>query len=102
MKTIREQKWATTAKRGCDACRCGSTAGDHLEFATLQADWGPSSQHDGEKYEVRLCESCFFGTLGYVKQLRRSHVMFEDDYDPSADARLGLIVENGNHDEDKT
>lgn len=102
MNMIRETKCTTTANRGCDACRSNSTAGRELQFATLQADWSQGSRHKGETYRLQLCESCFFGTLGYVRQLRRSHHMFEEDYDASADVRLGLIVEDGHCDEEKT
>ena len=36
------------------------------QHGTLQALWGYGSQHDGERYRVYLCESCFFGTLAYA------------------------------------
>lgn len=48
----------------CDVCRCSTrldTGG--LQFATLQAHWGFGTKHDGERYELHLCENCFFGTV---------------------------------------
>ena len=58
------------------------------QFGTLQALWGCGSQHDGERYQVHLCESCFFQTLAYLREQRRIHMMFDDDQpkdDPAFD-----------------
>nr|WP_289114313.1 hypothetical protein [uncultured Halomonas sp.] len=50
----------------CDVCLTSTQSKNGgLEFATLQAHWGYGSQHDGERYEVHLCEDCFFSTLAY-------------------------------------
>ncbi|MFD3299226.1 hypothetical protein [Aquipseudomonas alcaligenes] len=49
------------------------------QFGTLQALWGYGSQHDGERYQVHLCESCFFGALSYLRQQRRINTIFDDD-----------------------
>ena len=41
----------------CDVCLTSTQSKNGgLEFATLQAHWGYGSQHDGERYEVHLCE----------------------------------------------
>ncbi|WP_420232757.1 hypothetical protein ACN079_28125 [Pseudomonas sp. ABY48] len=57
----------------CDVCLCstGLDMGGY-QFGTLQANWGYGTVHDGERYEVHLCEACFFRTLAYLKQERRS------------------------------
>ncbi|MGP9590409.1 hypothetical protein ACT3UM_16310 [Halomonas sp. AOP13-D3-9] len=80
----------------CDVCLTSTrTAGENLEYATLQAHWGYGTQHDGERYELHLCESCFFGTLAYFKQERRVQNLFsEDGCALSADDHLGLVAED--------
>lgn len=48
----------------CDVCRFTTRVdGGGLQFATLQAHWGYGSKHDGERWEIHLCESCFFKLL---------------------------------------
>jgi hypothetical protein len=48
------------------------------QFGTLQAQWGYGALHDGEAYEVHLCETCFFGALASLQNLRRGELMFSD------------------------
>ena len=43
----------------CDVCNQLT----QLEFGTLSANWGCGSKHDGERYELQLCEKCFFYAL---------------------------------------
>ena len=38
----------------CDVCNQSTK----LEFGTLSAHWGYGSKHDGERYELQLCEKC--------------------------------------------
>lgn len=60
-------------RRRGDVCRCSThldTGGN--QFGTLQAHWGYGTAHDGERYELHLCEDCFFQTLTYLKQERRT------------------------------
>ncbi|NBA29790.1 hypothetical protein GVO02_05925, partial [Aeromonas caviae] len=62
----------------------------NIEFGTLSAHWGYGTQHDGESYEVHLCESCFFQAIANLKEQRRGALMFsEKGYEPVAD--FGLI-----------
>jgi len=61
------------------------------QFGTLQALWGYGSQHDGERYQVHLCESCFFGTLAYLCEQRRIHTLFDDEQ-PIDDQVFGRIA----------
>lgn len=42
-----------------------------LEFGTLSAHWGYDSKHDGERYEVQLCEKCFFIHSRHKKRAKR-------------------------------
>ncbi|WAG79126.1 hypothetical protein LMK08_00210 [Metapseudomonas furukawaii] len=64
----------------CDVCGSNTRVpGYGHQFGTLQAIWGYGSRHDGERYRVHLCESCFFQTLAYLRQERRINRMFDDD-----------------------
>jgi hypothetical protein len=64
----------------CDVCQCSpeTRTGEH-QFGTLQASWGPGSAHEGERYQVKLCESCFFQALANLKHERRTQNMFSDN-----------------------
>lgn len=45
----------------CDICdESTRQASGNLQFGTLEAQWGYGTAHDGERYEVHLCERCFF------------------------------------------
>ncbi|MCT7655007.1 hypothetical protein MBH78_10465 [Oceanimonas sp. NS1] len=57
----------------CDVCgESTSQDGQHSpQFGMLQADWGYGSPHDGESYQVHLCEGCFFATLASLKEQKR-------------------------------
>lgn len=64
----------------CDVCQLPTrvTSGQ-LQFATLQAHWGYGSKHDGERYELHLCEGCFFQAVANLEQERRTQALFSDD-----------------------
>lgn len=80
----------------CDVCLSSTrVAGNGLEFASLQAHWGYGTQHDGERYELHLCESCFFGTLAYFKQERRVQNLFSEvgcAHAEKADDYFGMVA----------
>lgn len=59
----------------------------------LQAPWGYGTRHDGERYEVHLCEDCFFLALANLKEERRVQHMFSADA-PERFSDLGLLVRN--------
>lgn len=64
----------------CDVCDCSTRLrSGNLEYGILNAHWGYGALHDGERYEVHLCETCFLATLAYLKQKRRKAQMFETD-----------------------
>jgi hypothetical protein len=45
----------------CDVCSESTCAGGYgTQFGVLLASWVFGSRHDGERYEVHLCERCFF------------------------------------------
>ncbi|BAN52430.1 MULTISPECIES: hypothetical protein [Pseudomonas] len=64
----------------CDVCDASTRLeSENLQYGTLQAQWSYGALHDGERYEVHLCEMCFFATIAYLKQERRTANMFEED-----------------------
>jgi hypothetical protein len=75
----------------CDVCgesTCLKTGGH--QFGTLKAQWGYGTTHDGERYEVHLCELCFFHTLANLKQERRTQTLFSEE-GPDQAENLGLV-----------
>lgn len=76
----------------CAVCRAATRVpGYGQQFGTLQALWGYGSNHDGERYRVHLCESCFFATLAYLRQERRIHTMFDEDQ-PADEQAFGRVA----------
>ena len=70
----------------CDVCNQSAK----LEFATLSAHWGYGSKHNGERYELQLCEKCFFYALETLKKQRRDRLMFDENFDPASLDKFGL------------
>lgn len=52
---------------------------------------GYGTRHDGERYRVRLCESCFFQTLAYLREQRRIHTLIDDEQ-PADDQVFGRVA----------
>ncbi|BBG89714.1 hypothetical protein ACGSH8M1_023800 [Aeromonas caviae] len=76
----------------CDVCGESTNVAEQvLEYATLAASWGYYSKHDGEQYQVHLCESCFFETLAYLRQCHREKNMFTAGYQVADPDRFGRI-----------
>lgn len=105
MKIIGKLEINTVTDVICDVCLCSTRiASDTLEFATLKAHWGYGSEHDGERYELHLCESCFFNTVSYLKQERSIQNLFSDDDKANCNGegeKLGLVATDsffGNND----
>ncbi len=64
----------------CDVCGDSTRIeGYGLQFGTLRASWGYGSTHDGERYEVHLCEPCFFRTISGLRRERMVNFMFSDE-----------------------
>lgn len=78
----------------CDVCGNSTRlAAGSYQYGTLQARWGYGSEHDGQRFEVHLCEHRFFQTLAYVKQERRVQQLFSDE--PTAESGdLGLVAQD--------
>lgn len=92
MKIIERVEIEAVTDVKCDVCRCSTRSEiDGFQFATLQAHLGFGTKHDGERYELHLCENCFFGTIAYIKQERRIQNIF-DESDQANSEELGLVV----------
>ena len=64
----------------CDVCSESTRVeGYGTQFGVFRASWGYGSRHDGERYEVRLCESCFFRTLSGLRRERMVNTMFNKE-----------------------
>lgn len=64
----------------CDVCGDSTRVeGYGLQFGTLRANWGYGSNHDGERYELHLCEPCFFRTVSGLRRERMVNFMFTDE-----------------------
>lgn len=74
----------------CDVCGDSTRVeGYGVQFGTLRASWGYGSAHDGERYEVCLCEPCFFRTISGLRRERMVNFMFSDeDQEPSDFGRV--------------
>lgn len=69
----------------CDVCQEST----QRNYAVLSAHWGSGSKHDGEQYELHLCEACFFATLATLKREHRVKQMFNEDFNESALEKFG-------------
>ncbi|MNR46007.1 hypothetical protein D3C85_1649180 [compost metagenome] len=58
----------------------------------LQAHWGYGSAHDGERYEIHLCERCFFQTVANLKQERRAQTMFSENEKDKLTDNFGMVA----------
>lgn len=97
MKRIEKREVDTVTDVVCDVCLTSTeVTGGGSGFATLQAHWGYGAQHDGERYELHLCETCFFSTLAYIKQERRVQNVFSEEstHLEKAGDGLGLVAKN--------
>ncbi|MBA1220842.1 hypothetical protein G7017_08015 [Pseudomonas fulva] len=91
MKSLGHEESEAVADVRCHVCSESTRlANDSLQYGRLEAHWGYGTAHDGEHYEVHLCERCFFTTLAYLKQERRTAHLF--DIEPNTiEDELGLV-----------
>jgi hypothetical protein len=73
MKTFKETKIKKIDDVHCDACGKSTTNDTNVgpDYATLESCWGYGSKDDGSKYDIDLCEECFFEVLSFLKEKRR-------------------------------
>ena len=99
MKVTEEKMVTVTIDVLCDVCSSSTTPpGGSAQYGTLTAHWGYGSKHDGERYEVHLCEQCFFSTLSTLRRQRMVEHMFDETSGIAGepDAEFGQ-VEQGNY-----
>jgi len=84
MKLYDEKTVKVVSDVKCDVCGA-STLAEHgvINAGSLRAKWGFGSKHDGDHYEVDLCEVCFFDTLSYLKRERQSPRVFRNEEENS-------------------
>ena len=87
----------------CDRCGRGclvkvAPAWQGLEYATLTAHWGYGSKdHDGERYELHLCEGCFFHLVGEIEHERFVSTMFDKESYPRGSIERQARLSAGNN-----
>ena len=99
MKVTEEKMVTVTIDVLCDVCsRATTPPGGSAQYGMLTAHWGYGSKHDGERYEVHLCEQCFFSTLSTLRRQRMVEHMFDETSGIAGepDAEFGQ-VEQGNY-----
>jgi hypothetical protein len=74
MKTYKTKRVKFVEDVLCDCCGKSTTNyPDYIgpDYATLESCWGYGSEKDGTKYNIELCETCFFEVLSFIKEKRR-------------------------------
>jgi hypothetical protein len=72
----------------CDMCGKDCDGAEDLfgiNYATLDAAWGYGSKSDGSKFEIHLCEVCFYNVLEYIRDERKKILGSSEypyDHDP--------------------
>lgn len=85
MKLYEEKTVKVVSDVKCDVCGASTLAElGVINAGSLQASWGFGSKHDGDRYEIDLCEVCFFDTLSYLKRERQSPRLFTDEAENGA------------------
>jgi len=82
----------------CDACGKSTRAdGGGLEYGVLQANWGYGSKHDGERFEIHLCEGCFFSSVSNIRRDYALNTLFDKSSEENAQSS-GLTQPNESKD----
>jgi hypothetical protein len=73
MRTFKEEIRKVLSDVSCDICGKSTTNNINIgpDYATLESCWGYGSKNDGTKYNIELCETCFFEVLNFIKDKRR-------------------------------
>jgi hypothetical protein len=71
MKTFKKKTIKTIDDVHCDLCGKSTTNIYEPDYATLESCWGYGSKNDGKKYNIDLCETCFFEVLNFIKDKRK-------------------------------
>lgn len=83
MKTTEKRTVDVITKHICDVCdqvfEVPEGSDSAVNIGQLSAQWGYGSSQDGSRYHLDLCEQCFGIALSYLKDHRRSIVMFDGE-----------------------
>ena len=73
MKTFKKKTIKVVDEVHCDVCGKRTTNDPNVgpDYGTLESCWGYGSANDGTKYNIELCETCFFEVLDFIKDKRR-------------------------------
>jgi hypothetical protein len=73
MRTFKDKTIQVVDDVNCDACGKSTTNNTNIgpDYAILESCWGYGSKDDGTKYNIDLCEECFFEVLSFIKEKRR-------------------------------
>lgn len=87
MRTFKKKTVKVVDDVSCDCCGKSTTNYAQVgpDYATLESCWGYGSTNDGSKYNIDLCETCFFEVLTFLKEKRRKVLgpfNFPYDHDP--------------------
>ncbi|AZC08514.1 hypothetical protein DKE48_017455 [Acinetobacter nosocomialis] len=86
MSTNNSLQTKTTQCITCDICDQPTSS----NYGVLKSDWDPNTDDKKDKYEVRLCKSCFLGTLSYLRNQKKLNHLFDENFDFNQLDNLGL------------
>jgi hypothetical protein len=87
MKTYKKKTVKVIDQVLCDCCGQSTTNIEQIgpDYATLESCWGYGSPNDGVKYDIQLCENCFYDILKTIRQKRQKTLgifKYPHDVDP--------------------
>ena len=87
MKTYKKKLTKVIDQILCDCCGQSTTNIEQIgpDYATLESCWGYGSPNDGVKYDIQLCENCFYDILKTIRQKRQKTLgifKYPHDVDP--------------------
>jgi hypothetical protein len=86
MKTTAVDQIESASDVLCDVCNESTSVESHgPQFGTLLANWEFHSPPNGERYEIHLCEPCFFTVLAGLRRTRLLNTMFSDGWEDLSD-----------------
>ena len=77
----------------CDVFGSSTCTADAApQYGELRASWGYGAEHDGQRYELHLCEGCFFQALAMLKRQRNSQAWNGDAPGDASEEGFGLVA----------
>ena len=75
----------------CDQCGKDCEGAEDMfgiNHATIDAAWSYGSKSDGSKFEIHLCESCFYSVLDFIRTERKK-ILCNSEYPYDNDPLYG-------------